>query len=114
MHEVSIMENTLALAIAQAEENGASKIDCLTMNIGTLAGVVPEALEFAFEVLTQGTIAADAQLEIKIIPLVCYCQQCDRDFQPDDYIYECPYCQQISSNILTGRELELASIVVSH
>ncbi len=113
MHEVSIMQNTLDLAIAQAQQTGATKIDCLTLNIGELSGVIPEALEFAFEILTQETIAADAQLEIKIIPAVCYCQQCDRDFEPDDYIYECPYCQQISSNILTGRELELASIVVS-
>lgn len=83
------------------------------MNIGELSGVIPEALEFAFEVLTRGTIAEHARLEINAIPVVCYCRECDRQFQPKNYVYQCPQCQQISSNILTGRELELASLVVS-
>lgn len=113
MHEVSIMQNTLDMAIAQARQNKAQKIDNLTLNIGELSGVIPEALEFAFEVLIKGTMAENAQLEIKTIPVVCYCQQCDRNFEPETYIYECPQCQQISSSILTGRELKLASVVVS-
>ena len=113
MHEISIMQNTLDLAIAQAQKNGGKKIDCLTLKIGELSGVIPEALEFAFEVLVRGTIAEDAQLEIKSIPVVCYCQNCDRNFQPKNYVYACPQCQEISINILAGRELELASLVVS-
>ena len=112
MHEVSMMQNTLDIAIAQARKNGATKIDRLTMNIGELAGVIPEALEFAFEVLIRGTMAENAQLEIKNIPVVCYCQECDRNFQPHNYIYECPECKRISTNIIQGRELELASLVV--
>lgn len=112
MHEVSMMQNTLDIAIAQARQNGATKIERLTMNIGELSGVIPEALEFAFEVLIRGTIAENAQLEIKTIPVVCYCQECDRHFQPNNYIYECPECQRISTNIIHGRELELVSLVV--
>ncbi|MEM8831882.1 MAG: hydrogenase maturation nickel metallochaperone HypA, partial [Cyanobacteria bacterium P01_G01_bin.19] len=71
-----------------------------------------EALEFAFEVLTQGTIAENAQLEIETIPVVCYCQYCDRQFQPEAYIYQCPNCQQISSDIVRGKELDLVSVVI--
>lgn len=113
MHEVSMMQNTLDIAIAQANQNHATKIDLLTMNIGDLSGVVTEALEFAFEVLIQGTIAENAQLKIKTIPVVCHCQKCDRNFQPEAYIYECPECQQMSSILISGRELELDSLVVS-
>ena len=113
MHEVSMMQNTLDIAIAQALKNGAKKIDLLTMNVGELSGVIPEALEFAFEVLIQDTIVENAQLEINSIPVVCFCQKCDRNFQPDNYIYQCQQCQQISTNIIQGRELELASLVVS-
>lgn len=113
MHEVSMMQNVLDIAIAQAKQNNAKKIDLLTMNIGKLSGVVPEALAFAFDVLIQGTIAQDARLEIKTIPVVCHCQKCARDFQPEAYIYQCPNCEQISSNVISGRELELASLVIS-
>ncbi|MDJ0649385.1 MAG: hydrogenase maturation nickel metallochaperone HypA [Xenococcaceae cyanobacterium MO_188.B19] len=114
MHEVSMMQNTLDIAIAQAQQKGATKIESLTMNIGELSGVIPEALEFAFEVLIPGTIAENASLEIKTIPVVCHCQKCDRNFQPDNYIYECPECEEISTNIIKGRELELAHLVVSY
>ena len=113
MHEVSMMQNTLDIAIAQAQQKGATRIESLTLNIGELSGVIPEALEFAFEVLIPGTIAENASLEIKTISVVCYCQKCDRNFQPDNYIYECPECQEISTNIIKGRELELAYLVVS-
>ena len=113
MHEVSMMQNTLDIAIAQAKQNNATKIDRLTMNIGELSGVIPEALEFAFKVLTNKTIAENAQLEINFIAVVCHCQKCDCDFQPEAYIYECPQCGQISSDVISGRELELDSVVVS-
>ena len=78
MHEVSIMQNVLDIAIAEAQKKGAAKIDSLTLTIGELSGVIPEALEFAFEVLIQGTIAENAQLEINSIPVVCFCSKCDR------------------------------------
>ncbi|MBE9048652.1 hydrogenase maturation nickel metallochaperone HypA [Pleurocapsales cyanobacterium LEGE 10410] len=113
MHEVSMMQNTLDIAIAQARQNNAAQIDLLTMNIGELSGVIPEALEFAFEVLRWGTMAENAQLEIKTIPVVCHCPKCDRDFQPEEYIYQCPRCGTTSSKIIAGKELELASLVVS-
>ena len=113
MHEVSIMQNTLDIAIAQERQNGANKIDCLTLKIGELSGVIPEALEFAFDVLIQGTIAENARLEIKNIPVVCYCPYCDRTFEPQSYIFECSQCHQLSSNILQGKELNLVSVDIS-
>ncbi|MEM7592763.1 MAG: hypothetical protein AAF383_14790 [Cyanobacteria bacterium P01_A01_bin.83] len=35
-------------------------------------------------------MAENAQLEIETIPVVCYCPHCDRHFQPEAYIYQCP------------------------
>ena len=113
MHEVSLMENTLNIALAQAKQANAAKIDFLTMEIGDLSGVIPEALEFAFEVLRPGTIAENAQLEINSVAVVCHCQLCNCNFQPEAYIYTCPRCQQVSNKIIAGKELELVSIVVS-
>ena len=113
MHEVGMMQNILDMAIYQANQNNASKIDLLTINVGELSGVTPEALELAWEVLSPGTIAENAHLEINSIPVVCHCQQCDRDFQPEKYLYECPQCRQISSNIIAGKDLNLVSVEVS-
>lgn len=113
MHEVSLMENTLEIALEHAHQQGAKKIKWLKMRVGAMSGVVPEALKFAFDVCTQGTIAEGAKLEIESVPVVCYCSHCKIEFQPDDIIYECPECGQLSSQILQGRELELTSLELS-
>ncbi len=113
MHEVGLMESTLAMALTRAAEEGAHRIHRLTMRVGPLSGVVPEALEFAFDVLTRGTIAEGATLEVEQVPIICYCSQCRGDFQPKDLFCECPRCRHVSGEVRGGRELELASLEVS-
>ena len=113
MHEVSLMQNTLDLALAYAEREKASKIHRLIMRIGAVSGVVPEALKFAFDIVTQGTIAEGAELEIHSVPVVCYCPNCHLEFKPLDLIYECPQCGKFTSHIRQGREIELSSLEIS-
>ena len=113
MHEVSIMENTLEIALKNAQAQGATKINHFKMKIGELSGVVPEALQFAFDVVTQNTIAQGATLEIETIPVKCYCHHCQVEFQPENWFYECPQCQQLISKVLQGKEMELTSLEIS-
>lgn len=112
MHEVSLMSNTLEIALEYANQQNATKISRLKMRIGEVSGVVPEALEFAFSALTQGTIAQDAQLEIESVPVQCFCPNCQQLFYPPDIIYECPNCHQISSQIQQGKEIQLLSLEI--
>ncbi|NET37831.1 MAG: hydrogenase maturation nickel metallochaperone HypA [Cyanothece sp. SIO1E1] len=113
MHEVSLMESAIAIALDHAAKYGAHKIHWLKLGVGELSGVVPEALEFAFDVVTQGTIAEGAQLEIDTLSAICYCSTCDLEFQPADLSFVCPGCQQISAEMRRGQELELTSLEVS-
>ncbi|HYG35135.1 MAG TPA: hydrogenase maturation nickel metallochaperone HypA, partial [Clostridia bacterium] len=64
MHELSIMDSALNLALDQARKAGAKRICGIRLRIGALSGVVPEALEFAFEALVTGTLAEGAKLSI--------------------------------------------------
>ncbi len=113
MHELSIMEQTLAIALENAKRQNAQQIHQLTMKIGAMSGIVPEALEFAFDVVTTKTIAENAKLKIETVPVTCYCLNCDRSFQPADLFYTCPQCGNLSHHLLSGREIELTSLEVS-
>jgi hydrogenase nickel incorporation protein HypA/HybF len=113
MHEVSIIEQTLEIAFSQAQQQGATKIHRLKMRIGQMSSVVPEALEFAFDVVTKGTMAEGAILEIELVPVVCYCSHCQEKFQPQDWFYQCPNCLELSRETLSGQEIELSSLEVS-
>jgi hydrogenase nickel incorporation protein HypA/HybF len=113
MHEVGLMENALAIALNYATRERANRIHQIALRVGDLSGVEPDALRFAFDMVTQGTIAERAQLNIETCPTVCYCNDCQREFRPTELGYECPICQTWSTYVLQGKELELASLEVS-
>ena len=92
------------------EAAGARRVRKLSLRIGALSGVVPDALRFAFDVVTRGTPAAGASLEIESVPAVCWCAGCGKEFESGDLIAECPRCHNISGELRRGRELEIAAV----
>jgi hydrogenase nickel incorporation protein HypA/HybF len=113
MHEVGVIQGALDLAIAEAGRQGAHHIHRITLRVGRLAGVEPEALAFAFEVVTAGTMAEGARLEIEAVPVVCHCPDCRDEFRPADFVFACPRCGGLSLEVRHGDELELATLEVS-
>lgn len=112
MHELSIMDSALDLALDQAHKAGAIRVQSIHLRIGTLSGVAPEALQFAFEALTRGTLADGAALDIEPVAARFWCHACAREFQADDLLAECPECHQPSGDLRAGREMELASMEI--
>jgi hydrogenase nickel incorporation protein HypA/HybF len=66
MHEVGIAQEVLSIVLEQAENQKVSRIHRITLRVGDQSGVVPEALEFAFEVVTRGTMAEEAELVLEL------------------------------------------------
>lgn len=112
MHELSIMESALTMALNRAQEKGAGKIYSIRLRIGALSGVVPEALSFAFDALTPGTLAEGAQLVIDAVPARFWCSDCRKEFPAADLMAECPGCRRPSGELRAGREMELASMEI--
>ena len=114
MHEVGIMESTIEAVLRQAAQHHAVQVHRLVLRIGTLAGVEPESLRFAFDAVTRDTIVAGAELAIESIPAQAYCAACAKDFGVErGFIFTCPTCGQLSGELRQGRELELIRIEMS-
>jgi len=113
MHEISVMQSTMEIAIEHAKAKNAQKIHRLHMRVGALSGVVPDSLEFAFPIVAQGTMAEGAELEIEFVPALCQCTSCGSQFEPKDFFYECPNCKALTVDLVHGKELELAFLEVS-
>lgn len=113
MHEFALAESTLQVVLAQMEKQGAEKLHVVKLRVGTLTGVVPDSMIFAFETLSEGTKAAGARLEIEQVPLVCWCDACKAEFAARALSYRCPTCGKASGEIRRGRELDLVSMEVS-
>ncbi|MBW2078837.1 MAG: hydrogenase maturation nickel metallochaperone HypA, partial [Deltaproteobacteria bacterium] len=56
MHEFSIATSLLEIISQEALAYQGAKVKAVRLKVGTLSGVVPEALEFAFQVLSEGTV----------------------------------------------------------
>ena len=90
MHEVGIMQSALDIAKQQAQAAGATKIYEIRLRVGQMSGVVPEALEHAFTVLKDGTMAEEASLIVDYVPAVCWCSACRREFELTGLFCVCP------------------------
>jgi hydrogenase nickel incorporation protein HypA/HybF len=112
MHELSIMDSALTMVLEQAQKAGAKRVHVVRLRIGALSGVVPEALEFAFDALTPGTLAEGGRLAIDNIPARFWCGACRSEFQADDLFADCPDCHRPSGDLRAGREMEVASMEI--
>lgn len=107
------MQSALGQALEEARRAGADRIEGIRLRIGTLSGVVPEALQFAFEALRDGTAAGEAALTIEEVPARFWCDRCRCEFEPGRTLAECPSCKTFSRELRSGREMELASLEIS-
>jgi hydrogenase nickel incorporation protein HypA/HybF len=112
MHEQSIVESLLALALENAAKAEASKILRIDVVIGELSGVVEEAMDFYFSFLRKDTIAAEASLAFKRVPAQLHCRKCSIDFTAQNLDFRCPSCKEQQVEIIGGRELYIESLEV--
>ena len=114
MHEFGIMESAIEEVATIALQNGAKRVHRVVIRIGTLSGVEPSSLQFAFDAVTRGTIAENAMLELQIVQAKAYCTHCASSFEAKSTaLLSCPLCNQLSLDIRGGRELELSQIEMS-
>ena len=112
MHEMSIAQSLLEIIKEEMAKNGAKVLRSVRLHIGQLTAVVPESLSFCFEVMTAGTEMEGARLIMEIIPLVGYCEECNREFKIDNYAFSCPYCHGTDIKTISGEELSIVEIEV--
>jgi hydrogenase nickel incorporation protein HypA/HybF len=112
LHELSLTQSIVELAIEHAEREEAKVIRSLTLEIGALSGVIPDAVEFAFDVCSKGTLAEGARLEINYIEGRGRCQECSRETELDKLTYACPHCGSLALETLQGKEMSLIEMEI--
>lgn len=109
MHEVSIAHAVLAEVTSSAEGHGIERVGRITLRIGRLAGVVEDALRFGFELVAENSLAEGAELVIENEPVVVWCPVGEHAIELDDLYFHCDEHQVGCPELLSGRQLEIAS-----
>jgi Zn finger protein HypA/HybF involved in hydrogenase expression len=65
MHEMAYAEGILAVALDVAEGHA---VRCVQVRVGTWHALVPDSLQFCFELAAQDTPAARARLDVRVVP----------------------------------------------
>ena len=115
MHEMSIAQDILEIVqdtLSKERLNGSAKLKEVAVQIGELVAVVPESLEFCFNVLTENTEMNGALLKIEIIPLTGRCQDCRHQFHVENFSFSCPHCHSVKIDIIQGEELIIRHLEV--
>jgi len=112
MHELSITQSILSIALEQAKVAQADKITKINLTIGELAGIVDEYVQLYFGIISKDTIAAEASLSFDRPPTKLRCRNCSAIFSPDNLSWTCPNCREPTVEIVSGRECYVESIEV--
>lgn len=112
MHELGIMTGVMDAVTKSAEEAGADKVLKVTLSVGEMTECIRDALEFAFEALSENTMCEGAELVINMIKPKSRCLECGAEFEHDRFHMFCPECDSFATQLLAGRELQIDSIEV--
>ena len=112
MHELGLMQSVLAAVEESATAAGATRVLEVRICVGEMTEAVVEALEFAFEALSSGTLCEGAKLEASYIKPHSRCRVCGNEYDHDRYHISCPACGSFNVELLAGRDLYIDSIEV--
>ncbi len=111
MHEFSLCRGVLQQVTRIAEAHHAIAINAIHLHIGPLAGVEVELLERAFPLVSRGTIAEHATLEVTRSVVTIYCAKCGNRCEPKR-LFICNSCHSSVTELLSGDEMRIENIVL--
>ncbi len=102
MHELGIAQEVVALVAAHAR----GKVTRVVLEIGKLSAVLPDAIRFCFDLCTEGTVVAGAELDIIEVPGRARCRQCGGDVVLEQPFGRCE-CGSTDLEWQSGEELNV-------
>jgi hydrogenase nickel incorporation protein HypA/HybF len=112
MHELSLLENVLEILEDHARRENFSKIIKVTLEIGKLSSVEPDALRFGFDVIMKDSLAENAELIISELNGLGLCRQCHRQTEMKTLYEPCLYCGSPFVKVIQGADMKIKDLCV--
>lgn len=113
MHELSIIHNVVAICAERAAEQGVdTRVMRVTLAVGKLSAVMPDALRFCFEICARDTVVEGAELEIIETDGLGRCRDCGGEVALTQLFGRCQ-CDSTNLEIIAGDELKIKQMEVT-
>ena len=110
MHEMSIAIGIVNIATEEAKKVNVTNFATIDLEIGTLAGIEYDSLDFIWKAATKNTVLENAIKKVHKIQAKAKCVDCENEF-PIKFIHDsCPKCGSFLKIILQGKELRVKSL----
>jgi len=113
MHELSIALGIVKIAENEIAKVKAKQVDVIELEIGTLAGIEFDSLDFVWPSAVKETVLENAVKRINIIKAKGKCLDCDTTFDIINIYEPCPSCNSFLKGIIQGKELKVKALEVS-
>ena len=112
MHEMSIAQSVIGTVLKESEARGLGPVTCVRLRIGRMSGVLPDALQFSWELATADTELSGAALEVVMTEACFRCAECSNEVPFDDAPDRCAKCGSTSMRLDGGTDLVIDSLDV--
>jgi hydrogenase nickel incorporation protein HypA/HybF len=109
VHELAV---TQSVVDAVSEHVGTRRVVSVRVEVGTLSGIVADAMRFCFEIASGQTVLEGARLDIDERAGEAHCRDCGSDFTLADLVLLCP-CGSADVEVTAGRDLVIKSVEVA-
>ena len=120
MHEVATSQSLADTVLREARERKATRVLKVEVEVGELSFLEPDQISFWAEMCFQGTIAEEAELDIKLVRALVACQECghcgeipvtnDPAYHFVLPVFQCPRCGSPRLKVERGRECLLRRV----
>lgn len=122
MHEFGITSRIVQTVLRVAENNGATKVVEVDLQIGQLTFLNPSQVKLAYDILAKGTLLEGSELSIQEVEGLVKCDACNHEQNvrmPDDPInsyeplplFSCSECGG-KVKVIQGKECQVVGVAL--
>jgi hydrogenase nickel incorporation protein HypA/HybF len=108
VHELGITQSIVDACSVAA---GDATVTSVTVEIGCLCGVLPQAVRFCYDVCAQGTVLEGSRLDIVSVPGRGRCRDCAAEMNIEDFLALCA-CGSTDIELCGGDELRIMTMEI--
>jgi len=112
MHEMSLALSIIEQSRAAAAREGAVRVLEVEIEVGCLAGVLADSLQFCLEAVAATSGLEGALFRITEIVATGDCRVCAATFPADSFLALCPACGSDEVVVSGGQDLTIRSLII--
>lgn len=113
MHELAVTENIIKICCEEVQRHEVQRVLEVRLDIGELKGLIPNCIQYYFDIASKGTPAEGAKLVINKIPITMKCKNCGLEKEAAPCIgFSCEKCGGQDFKMVKGNEFLIQSLEV--